>query len=154
MKTIAILAFVCVACASLPVDRDDHRLVLEGQPVDRTRDVAVAVVEDIAHPSSVVRITDRGSVLTEGRIGVCGKQVACNALTAYPGSVNSPWTTIEVRVQDLGASAAVEVAIEYESCEPAVDCNPERYASTGELERRILDGIRTRMEGEGGPVSG
>jgi hypothetical protein len=145
MKTAALLAFVLAACASAPVSEGEERAVFEGYAVVPVREAALAVVEEVAHPISVVRVTDEGSVLTEGRIGVCGEQVACRTSTAYAGAGATPWTTIEVRFRDHGRDTAVEVAIEYLSCEPGVRCVPERYASSGELERQILEGIRSRL---------
>ena len=154
MRVPTVLLVVLAACASLPRGSDKHRMLLEGQDPDAAREAALAVVENVAHPTSVVRITEEGKVLTEGRMGVCGKEVTCSTGTAYPGYVSSPWTTIEVRVQDLGRDTAVQVAIEYESCEPGVSCVPERYASSGEMERRILEGIRAHLAGEGAQIPG
>ena len=146
MRTAVMLAFIFAACASAPLSGGNEHLVLEGYSVEPVREVALVIVEEVAHPSSVVRVTDEGSVLTEGWIGACGKQVTCSTQTAHSGYFSSPWTTIEVRFEDLGRDTAVEVAIEYESCEPGVRCVPERYASSGELERQILDGIRSRLD--------
>lgn len=156
MRTAAFLALVLSACASAPVSEGEQRTVFAGHAVEPVREAALAAVEAAAHPISVVRVTDSGTVLTEGRIGDCGKHVACKTSTAYPGEGATPWTTIEVRFQDLGEDTAVEVAIEYESCEPGVGCVPERFASSGELELQILDGMRARLESGSGnpPISG
>ena len=120
------------------------------------RSVRKGMANSAVHPISVVRVTEAGSVLAEGRIGDCGKHVACKTSTAYPGDGATPWTTIEVRFQDVGEGTAVEVAIEYESCEPGVGCVPERYASSGELERVILEWIQARLDSTGGsaPTAG
>ena len=144
MKTAALLASVCAACASAPVSDGAEHAVFAGYAVEPVRDAALAVVEEVAR--SVVRVTDAGSVLTDGRIGDCGRDVACSTSSLFPGDGATPWTTIEVRFQDLGQDTAVEVAIEYESCGPGVSCVPERYASSGELERQILEGIRARLD--------
>ncbi len=156
MRTAAFLALVLSACASAPVSEGEQRAVFAGHAVEPVREAALAAVEEAAHPISVVRVTEAGSVLTEGRIGDCGKHVACKTSTAYPGDGATPWTTIEVRFQDVGEGTAVEVAIEYESCEPGVGCVPERYASSGELERVILEGIQARLDSTGGsaPTAG
>ena len=156
MRTGAILVFVLAACASAPLSDGNQRAVLEGYSVAPVREAALAVVEEVAHPISVVRVTDAGSVLTDGRIGDCGKHVACSTSTAYSGDGATPWTTIEVKFLDLGRDTAVEVAIEYESCEPGVGCVPERFASSGELEREILEGIRARLDSTDGsaPTAG
>jgi hypothetical protein len=156
MKTGAIFGFLLAACASAPLSHGEERALFQGYAVEPVREAALAAVEEVAHSVSVVRVTDDGSVLTEGRIGDCGEQVACSTSTLYPGDGATPWTTIEVRFQDLGGDTAVEVAIEYESCGPGVQCVPERYASSGELERQILDGIRARLaSGSGSPsISG
>jgi hypothetical protein len=145
MKT-ALLAFVLTACASTPISEGEARAVFAGYAVAPVREAALAAVEEAAHPISVVRVTDAGSVLTEGRVGECGRDVACRTSSAYAGDGATPWTTIEVRFQDLGQDTAVEIAIEYESCEPGPACVPERYASSGELEREIQEGIRARLE--------
>lgn len=129
-----MLAFIFAACASAPLFEGDEHVVLEGYAVEPVREVALAVVEEVAHPRFVVRITDEGSVLTEGWIGKCGEHLTCRTSTAL-GIIGVPWTTIEVRFRDLGGDTAVEVGIEYESCGPGVDCVPERLASTGKLER-------------------
>jgi hypothetical protein len=156
MRAPALLALFLAACASAPVSEDEGRTVFAGYLVAPVREAAVAAVEEIAHPISVVRVTDAGSVLTEGRIGECGRDVACSTSSAYQGDGATPWTTIEVRLEDLGRDTAVGVAIEYESCEPGVGCVPERYASSGELERTILEGIRARLESSdrSAPTSG
>jgi hypothetical protein len=153
MRTAALLSLVLAACASVPVSEGEEG-VLAGYSVAPVRDATIAVVEEVAHPISVVRVTDEGSVLTEGRIGKCGDQVTCRTSTAYAGAGATPWTTIEVSFQDLGGDTAVEVAIEYESCEPGVGCVPERLASSGKLERQILDGIRSRLAGGSTPDAG
>jgi hypothetical protein len=88
-------------------------------------------------------------VLTEGWIGDCAREVACAGAIGFqgnPGSRMTPWATIEVRFRDLGTGTAVEVTIAFEDCDPGVDCQPELLGSTGALERRILDGIRKRLE--------
>ena len=119
-----------------------------GYAVAPVRDAALAVVEDVAQPR-FVRISDEGSVLTEGRIGQCGEHLTCGTNPVY-GIIGSFWTTIEVRFRDLGEDTAVEVAIEYESCGPRFGCVPERLASSGKLERQILDGIRSHLDSGGG----
>lgn len=153
MRTPAFLVFVLVACASAPVSEGEERPVFEGYTVEPVREATLAAVEEVAHPMSVVRVTEEGSVLTEGRIGVCGEQVACSTSTAYPGAGATPWTTIEVRFEGFGRDTAVEVAIEYESCGPSVNCVPEEYASSGELERQIIEGIRSRLASGSGNSS-
>ena len=149
MRIPVLLALFAAACASAPRSDSADRAVLEGFAVEFVRDAARVVVEEVAHPLSVIRVTDQGSVLTEGWVGACGEQVTCSSQTAYSGDVNSPWTTIEVRFRDLGSDTGIEVAIVYESCDPGPDCEPERYASSGELERQILDAIRSRLASTG-----
>ena len=102
MKTAALLASVCAACASAPVSDGAERAVFAGYAVEPVRDAALAVVEEVARPNSVVRVTDAGSVLTDGRIGDCGRDVACSTSSLFPGDGATPWTTIEIRFQDLG----------------------------------------------------
>lgn len=148
MRTAALLSFV-LACASAPVSEGQERAVFADYAVAPVRDAALAVVEEVAHPR-FVRVTDEGSVLTEGRIGKCGEHLTCRTSTAY-GIIGTFWTTIEVRFRDLGGDTAVEVAIEYESCGPRVGCVPERLASSGKLERQIVDGIRSRLAGGNAP---
>lgn len=154
MRTAGLFAFILAACASAPASEGEEVATFAGYDVAPVREAALAVVEEIAHPVSVVRITEEGSVLTEGRIGTCGDQVTCRTSTAYAGPGATPWTTIEVSFRDLGGDTAVKVAIEYESCEPGVGCVPERLASSGKLERKILDGIRSRLIGGSTPHAG
>lgn len=139
------LALLLTACASTPTSEGLHEAIL-GYAAKPVRDAAVVVVTEVAHPMSVVRITDDGSVLTEGWAGACGTDVACPTRVGYRGYAGSAWATIEVRFQDLGTATAARVEIEFEDCHPNVDCQPQRLASTGALERQILDGIRARLE--------
>jgi hypothetical protein len=153
MRTAALLAFV-LACASARVSEGENRAVFAGYAVEPVRDTALAVVEEVAHSRHGVRVTDEGSVLTDGGIGKCGEHVTCRSSTAY-GIIGEHWTTIEVRFRVVGGDTAVEVAIEYESCgRPRFGCVPERLASTGKLERQILDGIRSRLAGGNAPSAG
>ena len=150
MRTAALLALVLAACASAPVSEGEDRAVFAGYAVEPVREAALAAVEEVAHSRHGVRITSEGSVLTEGGIGKCGEHVTCRSSTAY-GIIGEHWTTIEVRFRVVGGDTAVEVAIEYESCgRPRFGCVPERLASTGKLERQILDGIRSRLDSGGG----
>jgi hypothetical protein len=151
MRTAALLAFV-LACASAPASDGEERAVFAGYSVAPVREAAFAAVEEVAHPR-FVRITDAGSVLTEGGIGNCGEHLTCRTSTAY-GIIGMFWTTIEVRFRDLGGDTGVVVAIEYESCGPRVGCVPERLPSTGKLERQIVDGIRSRLAGGNAPNAG
>jgi hypothetical protein len=153
MRATIVLAFVLTACASAPVTEGEDRAVFAGYAVGPVREAALAAVEEVAH-SRVVRITSEGSVLTEGGIGKCGEHVTCRSSTAY-GIIGEHWTTIEVRFRVVGGDTAVEVAIEYESCgRPRFGCVPERLASTGKLERQILDGVRSRLAGGNAPDAG
>jgi hypothetical protein len=146
-RSTPLLVLLLSACASMPRSQGLHQAKLEGFGVGEIREAARIVVEEVAHRWSVVRITEEGSVLTEGWIGVCGEQVTCRTRTGHPGgSAGTPWTTIEVRFRELGTDTAVEVEVVYEDCAPGVTCQPQRLASTGVLERRILDGIRERLE--------
>jgi hypothetical protein len=118
----------------------------------------VAVVTEVAHLKSVVRVTGEGSVLTEGWIGDCAREVACAGTIGYQGNPRTratPWATIEVRFRDLGTGTSAEVEIEFEDCDPNVDCQPQRLASTGALERQIIAAIRERLESvEEDPLAG
>lgn len=141
-------ALVLSACASTPPAEENYQAIF-GYAVEPVREAAVAVVTEVAHAVSVVRITDEGSVITEGWIGDCASEVACAGAIGYqgnPGARMTPWATIEVRFRDLGSVTAAEVTIAFEDCDPGVDCQPELLGSTGALERRILDGIRKRLE--------
>lgn len=142
-------ALILAACASAPRAASVHDQVFEGYAVAAVRDAARAVVEGIAHPMSVVRVTEEGSVVTEGWIGDCAREVTCAGVLGYqgnPGSRVTPWATIEIDLRDLGTDTAVDLEVVYEDCEPGVGCQPQRLASTGALERRILDDIRARLE--------
>lgn len=137
------------ACASAPRTERVEHAVFEGYAVDAVREAAEVVLAEVAHPMSVVRVTEQGSVLTDGWIGDCAREVTCAGRVGdqgNPGSQATPWTTIEVGLRDLGMDTAVEVEIVFEDCDPAVDCQPQRLASTGALERRIVDDIRVRLE--------
>jgi hypothetical protein len=149
-----VFALILAACASAPRAASVQDQVFEGYAVAAVRDAARAVVEDLAHPMSVVRVTEEGSVITEGWIGDCPREVTCAGILGYqgnPGSRVTPWATIEVGLRDFGTDTAVEVEIVYEDCEPGVGCQPQRLASTGALERRILDHIRARLESPESP---
>ena len=146
-KTALPFVLLISACASTPPAEEDYQAIL-GHAVEPVREAAVAVVTEVAHPMSVVRITDEGSVLTEGWIGDCAREVACAGAIGFQGNPDArmtPWATIEVRFRDLGTGTAAEVTIAFEDCDPDVDCQPELLGSTGALERRILDGIRERL---------
>lgn len=145
-KSLAHLALLLTACASTPRSEGLHEARFEGHAVQSVREAARVVVAEFAHPVSEVRIKDDGSVLTEGWAGACGTEVACTTRVGYPGSAPTPWTTIAVRFHDLGTATAAEVVIAFEDCDPDVDCEPQLLGSTGKLERRILDGIRARLE--------
>lgn len=138
------------ACASAPRPGGVEHAVFEGYSLDTVRGAARVVVQELAHPMSVVRVTEEGSVFTDGWIGDCAREVTCSGRVGYQGNPGragaTPWTTIEVRMRDLWRDTAVEVEIVYEDCDPAVDCQPQRLASSGALERRIVQDIRTRLE--------
>ncbi len=157
MKKFAHFAVVLAACASTPRSEFIDHAVFEDFAVELVREAARIVVEEVAHPQSVVRVTDE-RVLTEGRIGVCGEHVACGSGTRYAEqNTGTPWTTIEVRFLDLGVDTAVEVEIEYESSSHCdrwdVSCLPEPLGSTGGLERQIIDRIRARLEDKKGATA-
>jgi hypothetical protein len=144
-----VFALILAACASAPRSERVEHEVFEGYAVATVREAARVVVEEVAHPMSVVRITDAGSVLTEGWIGDCSREASCAGTLGYqgnPGAQGTPWATIEVRFGDLGTDTAVEVEIVYEDCDPDVSCQPQLLASTGALERQIVDDIRARLE--------
>lgn len=144
-----------VACASAPRSGAVEHAVFEGYPMDAVREAASVVLAEVAHPMSVVRVTEEGSVFTDGWIGDCAREVTCAGRVGYQGNPGragaTPWTTIEVRLRDLAAGTAVEVEIVYEDCDPGVDCQPQRLASTGALEGRIVEDIRTRLESPEAP---
>lgn len=150
MKKLAYFALVLAACGSTPRSEFIDQAVFEDFAVELVREAARIVVEEVAHPRSVVRVTGE-RVLTEGRIGVCEEHVMCGSGTRYAEqNTGTPWTTIEVRFLDLGVDTAVEVEIEYESrnhCDRwDVGCLPQPLGSTGGLERQIIDRIRARLE--------
>lgn len=149
MKRLASYALVLAACATAPRAEVPEPVMLEGIEVEPIREAARAVVEEVASTESVVRVTTVGSVLTDGYMGRCGRDVVCEVVMGYSGtgwSRGTPWTTIEVRFNELESGTEVSVEIVYEDCGPRVDCAPQRLASTGVLERRILDGIRARLD--------
>jgi hypothetical protein len=124
--------------------------------VEQVRDATRDVLEGVAPSQSVVRATDN-KVLTEGRFGVCGRDIACGSGTVFiRQNTGTPWTTVEVRLLDFREDAAIEVDIEYETSRHcgdgyvAVACLPEELGSTGFLEHRIIDEIRARLEAKDG----
>jgi hypothetical protein len=175
MNRVFLLGLVALAaCATTPQSEgfDDNRVVFKGFTVDEVREVARAVVEDITHPKScrpgkrtcrppVVRVHD-DRVVTDGRIGVCGKHVACGESGYSPYfRTGTPWTTIKVELEDLGMDTAVEVDIEFETVPPntvsgtactdtgrlfEADCVPEVLGSNGVLEQEIIAGIRAGLD--------
>jgi hypothetical protein len=152
MRCFAPLALILAACASTPRSEGIDHAMFEGFAVEPVREAARIVVEEVGHRWSVVRITDTGSVMTEGWIGVCGEQVTCSTRTGYPGAIGrTPWATIEVRFRDLGVDTGVEVEIEYEDCDPDVSCQPELLGSTGVLESQIIDGMRAILRSTSPP---
>jgi hypothetical protein len=153
MHRWSALALILAACASAPRSERVEHEVFEGYAVAAVREAARAVVMDIAHPMSVVRVTEEGSVLTEGWIGDCAREVACAGTVGFQGigPRQTPWATIEVRFHGLGTATAVEVETTFEDCEPSVSCQPRLLASTGALERRIVDDIRARLESPEAP---
>lgn len=153
MHRPTILSLILAACASTPhSERVEHEL-FEGHAVAAVREAAKFVVEEIAHPMSVIRVTKEGGVLTEGWIGDCAREVACAGPVGFQGigPRQTPWATIEVRFHGLGTGTAVEVETTFEDCQPAVSCQPLLLASTGALERRIVDDIRSRLESPEAP---
>lgn len=157
MRALTIVALVAVGCASTPDADVVDRTVYEGYAVDPVREAVRTVVDEVAHPKSVVRVSGE-RVITEGWIGRCGEHVACGSSAGH-AEVATPWTTLEVRWTDMGTDTAVEVQVVYESKSHCRDdwnegsrdvgCLPDRLGSTGVLEREILDRIRTRLEGDG-----
>lgn len=150
MRRLACFALVLGACATAPRGEVAEPVVLEGVEVGPTREAARAVVEEVASSESVVRVTMYGSVVTDGYMGRCDKDVICESVVGYSGtgwSGGTPWTTIEVRFEELESGTAVAVEIVYVDCGPRPDCeHPQRLASTGALEREILDGIRAHLD--------
>ncbi len=165
---LCMLAFV-VACATTQQSEsyNGNRVVFEGFGIDEVREAARSVVEDVTFPKScrpgkttcrppVVRVHDN-LVVTDGRIGVCGKHVACGE-SPYPPyfRTGTPQTTIRVELEDLGADTVIEVDIDFETAycihDPLVqfeaDCMPEVLGSNGVLEQEIIAGIRAALTGE------
>ncbi len=156
MKKLHLLVLILAACASTPRSEFVDHAVFEGSTVGQVRDAVLDVLQEVAPSQSAVRATG-DLVLTEGRFGVCGRDVACGSGTHYIGhDTGTPWTTIEVRLLDLGEDAGVNVEVEYETSRHCgngyvpVTCLPEELGSTGYLERRIVEGIRARLEAKGG----
>lgn len=149
------VALAVAACASAPRAEFVDQAVFAAVTVEEVREAARDVLEEVAHPPSAVRATE-GHVRTEGRIGVCGRDVACGGGTVHPNQpTGTPWATIDIRLLDRGTDTTVEVEIVYETLShcgrghPEVTCMPEPLGSTGGLERLILEGIGTRLESGG-----
>jgi len=146
---ITALVLFLLGCASAPRSDGLHEASFEAHAIPKVRAATRIVIAEIAHSMSVVRVTDEGNVLTEGWVGVCAREVTCAGTIGYqgnPGSRVTPWATIEVRFRALATGTAAEVEIAFEDCDPDVDCQPELLGSTGALERRILEGIRERLD--------
>jgi hypothetical protein len=58
MRIRALTAFVFAACASAPFSEGEERVVIEGYVVESVREATLAAVEEVAHPISVIRVTD------------------------------------------------------------------------------------------------
>jgi hypothetical protein len=140
---------IAAACAT-GSSRHDHA-VFSGHTLEEVRLAARGVVEEVAYPPSVVRLTAAG-VLTEGRIGVCGEHVTCGE--DFNWRIGTPWTTIKIQFRNLGIDTAAKIDIVYQTrdhCEGRrldVGCAPEYLSSTGGLERQIITGIRARLAGK------
>jgi len=154
IRMLAACSLLLAACASAPRSEPRDREVLHGYTVEQVREAARGVLEQLAYGQWDVRVHDH-RVLTEGRIGRCDEHVDCGHGTRLEEqTLGSPWSTLEVRFRNLGSPLDVEVAakIEYrehsQSCRYEVDCIPERFGSTGVLERDIVDRIRARLEEE------
>lgn len=154
MRTLLpYLLLILAACAttSRPEVYDGRKALLEGFTIDEVREAARVVIEEVAHPRSVVRVSD-ARAMTEGRVGVCGKHVACGE--GPYRKIGTPWTTIKVEFRNLGKDTAVEVSIDYETRAHCAErwlnvmCAAENLSSTGVLERKIISGIRARLGGE------
>ncbi|HKY60514.1 MAG TPA: hypothetical protein VJP59_05830 [Gemmatimonadota bacterium] len=155
MKVLSLLVLVLTACVSTPQSQFIDHAVFEGFAPEQVRGATRQVLEEIAPSGSKVR-TANDVLLTEGRFGVCGRDVACGSGTQFiQQNTGTPWTTVEVRLLDLGEDTGVDVEIEYETNRHCGDgyaevtCLPEELGSTGFLERRIIDEIRARLEARG-----
>lgn len=153
MRKLGLFAGLLAGCASAPRSEFVDQALFRGYTLPEVRETARLVLEEkeIAPCDHVVRAwNDR--VVTDGRIGVCGRDVACGGGAATLNrTTGTPWTTIEVRLQDRGEDTAVRVDIEYVSrshCTMSslyLTCFPEQLGSLGFLERRIIERIRARL---------
>lgn len=147
------IALLLGACATAPrAERVDEAL-FQGHSVAEVVEAARIAVQEVGHPRFEVRASE-DSVMTEGPIGVCGRDVACGEWSGTGFSTGTPWTTVKVRLRELAGGTAAEVEIDYESrahCkrgyrQPAgVECSAQPLGSTGNLEHRILEGIRAHL---------
>lgn len=158
MYRLNLLALLVAACASASSSEVIDHAIFEGSAVDEVREAARIVVAEIAGSQTMVRIRD-DRVLTEGRIGVCGRDVVCGGGTLYiQQNTGTPWATIEVHLLDLRKETTVKVEIEYETSSHAhcgdefdrIRCQPVSLSSTGFLERKIIAEIRAHLEAEDG----
>lgn len=154
LKVLPLLPLLLAACVSTPSSEPDDRPLFEGYAVESVREAARSVLEEFAYGQWDVRASD-WRVLTEGRIGRCDEHVDCGHGTRLEKqTLGTPWATVEVRFEDVGADVAVDVRIEYLTdahCQTGwleVECIPERLGSTGVLERAIVERMRARLEEE------
>lgn len=168
MRRLALMTLLLAACASAPPDGepDRQRAIYENVTVERVRQAAVEVLDDLSRFMEPARIAEDGRVLAEH--GAAGRTTIEVRFTELDGAVAA-----EVDVDtNLSCRATTErvhnppprqrpgaVAIRSESGEvieysggvaekPASasagdDCSSRREFSG---ERRILDDIRARLE--------
>lgn len=154
LMALSLLSLLLAACASRPSSEPEDRPVFEGYAVESVREAARSVLEELAYGQWDVRASD-WRVVTEGRIGRCDEHVDCGHGTRLEQqTLGTPWTTVEVRFEDVGSGVAVDVRIEYLTdahCPSGwleVECIPERLGSTGVLERAIVEWMRAGLEEE------
>lgn len=154
------LVLILVSCASTSRAGFVDQMVFEDFAFEQVREATRKVLEEVAHPRSLVRARpDR--VVTEGRFGVCGRDVVCGSGTQFiRHDTGTPWTTVEVGLRKLNGGTAIRVNIEFETLQHCGDgyaevtCLPEELGSTGFLERLIIEGIRAHLEAKEDFVAG
>jgi len=157
-KKLAAFSLLLAACASGPRSGFTDRAFLEDRTAEAVREAAQDVVEELVRPRSRVQPRSPvrvypGRLVTEGHIGRCGEHADCGTGTVFEGGSGPAWTTLEIRWSERGEGrrgVELDVDIEYravhECYREGVECVPERFGSTGVLEREIVDRVRARLE--------
>lgn len=141
---IILLSVITLRCTTIP--REYSYSTLEDYSLSTVRDAARLALRDVTPTRSKVRVY-HNRLVVDGRIGECGKHVACGASEASPfDRLGTPWTTITIQLRPVDKGIATEVFIEYLTyC--GFSCHPAPLGSTGVLEQELIEQIQSRLAG-------